>query len=99
MAKLTPISREEANVGIAGCRANPDHFILSYGNWTACCEEDASGKTSCIVCDTDKNCSRYEEFKDVQELFNLLQLGAGLKLAPIENDPEPTEPQKPEQEY
>ena len=95
MAKLTPIPRDEANAGIASCKADPGHFILSYGNWTACCVEDAQGKASCIVCDADEQCSRYEEFKDVQELFHLLQLGPGLKLAPVEDTPEPTGPRKP----
>ena len=93
MAKLTPISRDEANAGIAACRADSGHFILSYGDWTACCVEDADGKASCIVCTSDEQCSRYEEFKDVQELFNLLELSPGLKLAPLEDTPEPVKPE------
>jgi hypothetical protein len=95
MAKLTPISREEANIGIAACRADSGHFILSYGDWTACCVEDEAGEISCIVCTSDERCSRYEEFREVQELFNLLQLSPGLRLAPIEEVPEKKEPEKP----
>ena len=94
MARLSPISRDAANAGIAACKGNPDHFILSHGNWTACCEEDpVTLKTSCIVCDSEENCAQYEEFRDVQQLFDLLQISPGLKLAPLENTP--TEPKKP----
>ena len=96
MAKLTPISREDANAGINACRTDPASFELKYGDWTACCTEDENLKTTCIVCDKDENCSLYTEFRDVQDLFNLLELGPALKLAPIETAPEPTDPKKTE---
>ncbi len=89
MAKLTPISRTEANSKISACRTNPDSFPLSFGDWTACCVEDENLKTTCIVCDTDENCSEYTEFRGMQGLFLLLQLSPALKLAPIETAPEP----------
>jgi len=93
MAKLRPISRSAANARIASCNANPESFNLSYGDWAACCVEDASGKATCIVCSkSTEQCSEYTEFKEVQELFNLLQLNQGLTLAPIRTPPKPTKP-------
>jgi len=96
-AKLTPIGRDQANAGIAACRADPDHFVLSHGNWTACCVEDVNGKASCIVCTSDERCSSYEEFGAFQDVFNLLELGSGLELAPIEDSTD--KPESDEVEY
>lgn len=96
MARLSPISRGEANAGIATCRSDPDHYILSYGNWTACCTGDGPGAV-CIVCDSDENCSRYEEFRGIPELFGLMQISSGLQLVKAEDTPAPAGSDEPAQ--
>ena len=86
-AKLTPISSEQASGDLFICESNPSHFILSHGDWTACCYEDAQTlETTCTVCDKDKkNCSAFTEFSSEQELFNLMELGPALELAPVKS--------------
>jgi hypothetical protein len=82
MARLSPISRGEADAGIAACWSDPNHYVLDYGNWHACCTEDASGNATCIVCTDDENCSRYEELRGSRPgIFGLLQISSGLRLA------------------
>ena len=95
MARLSPISRGEANAGIAACRADPGHYILSYGDWTACCVGDTPGKVVCIVCDKDENCSTYEEFRGFRELHGLLEVSPGLQLVKREDTSEPRGSDKP----
>lgn len=86
MARLSPISRGDANAGIAACNADPDHYNLSYGDWTACCVGDTPGKVVCIVCNKAQQCSRYEEFRGIRDLFGLMQVSGGLNLVALESD-------------
>ncbi len=81
-AKLTPISRGEANSAIAICNSTAGHFNLSHGDWAACCVEDANLKVSCTVCDKNHNCSTYEEFKSTRGLFRLMEHSQASELAP-----------------
>ena len=85
MAKLSPISRGEANAAIAACRATPGSYILETGSWRACCVGDSPGKVVCIVCTRDEQrCSRYEEFSGIQELFGFMQLSPALELVALD---------------
>ena len=71
-AKLTPVSRDQANGLIAQCRATPGHFIMRWWNKSACCTEDANLRHTCVVCDDQENCKLYEEFRRFNALISLV---------------------------
>lgn len=71
-AKLSPVSRGQANDLIAQCRATPGHFIMRWWNKSACCTEDANLRHTCVVCDDQENCKLYEEFRRFNALINLV---------------------------
>ena len=81
-AKLKPISTGQANGAIAMCKSTPGHFILRYGDWAACCVEDANLKVSCTVCNKNKKCSTYEQFASKRDVLKQMKLRSGSVLAP-----------------